>query len=310
MIEPWLTIVPIYNLWSLPDELQLPFSLNKRASLSRLPDWLTDEQQSNVVDLLLPKVREELKAHGTIRYCIVVEYQADSLGSTDPQWQGQKTRSIQDSAFEDARNFFLALWLVHPTSIHYRQVVHVANRPSDRLIRQIEKYDPQRHLPNCEDDEYQVSDLERARLIANGLSDVPINGNIRTAVHAVMRAQTEGEWTIRFLIFWLVMESLYGPEDGREITFRLSQRVAIFLSSNSVDAKNTFRRVKASYSWRSKLVHGLRLAKLTEVESTKLIIELEECIRDSLIKILSDDSLLATFDGSAREQFLDELVFK
>lgn len=67
MSEPWLTIIPMYNLWSLPNELQLPFEFNDRTSLRILPDWLQAESESDTVDLLLPKVRESLP--NNVRYC-------------------------------------------------------------------------------------------------------------------------------------------------------------------------------------------------------------------------------------------------
>lgn len=308
MSEPWVTIVPIYNLWRLPDGLLLPYEFNDRTSLGLLPEWLLAKESDDTVDLLRPRLREVL--NDNIHYCVTVEYQADALGSSDPHWSGDKPRAIQDGAFEDARNVFLSFWLVRPTSIHFREVAHVANGESGRVVRQIAKYDPQCPLPGYVDDAYETKDLERIRSLTRALDRLPINGSLRTAVHATMRAQTEREWTLRFLILWLVIENLFGPEDAREITFRLSQRVALFLSSDTGAARQLFSQVKVSYAWRSKLVHGLRLAKLTEAESTTLIVQLESMVRQSLVAILSDDVLMTTFDGKSREHYLDDLVFK
>ena len=45
-----------------------------------------------------------------------------------------------------------------------------------------------------------------------------------------------------FLILWLVIESLFGPEDAREITFRLSQRLALFMGTDSEETRALFRK--------------------------------------------------------------------
>ncbi len=308
MPEPWLTIAPIHNLWRLPDGFQLPYQFNDRTSLQLVPEWLLTKESDDTVDLLRPKLREALGRD--VLYCIAVEYQADALGSPDPNWKGDKPRAIQEAAIEDARNVLLAFWLVRPTSVHFRLAAHVASHSSEPIVRQIVKYDPQCPLPSYVDDPYDANEMERIRSLANALDRISIQGTLRTAVHAVMRAQIEREWTLRFLIFWLVVESLFGPEDAREITFRLSQRVAIFLSCDAAIARQLFSQVKSSYAWRSKVVHGLRLAKLSETESSDQIIQLEGVVRQSLVKVLSSDVLTSTFDGKTREQYLDDLVFQ
>lgn len=106
------------------------------------------------------------------------------------------------------------------------------------------------------------------------------------------------------------MESLFGPEDGREITFRLSQRVALFLESDKEKAQKLFSEVKNSYSWRSKVVHGLRLSKLKEDESYQLLVGLEQLVRRSFLEVLRDDATARIFDGESREKYLDSMPFK
>lgn len=50
---------------------------------------------------------------------------------------------------------------------------------------------------------------------------------------------------------------MFGAEDGREITYRLSQRIAFFLASNQAEARQLFKEVKKAYSFRSKVAHGV-----------------------------------------------------
>ena len=45
---------------------------------------------------------------------------------------------------------------------------------------------------------------------------------------------------MRYALFWMALEALFGPEDGREISFRLSPRIAFLLAENSAQAKGFF----------------------------------------------------------------------
>ena len=307
MAEPWETIAPMRNLWHVPNGFRLPFRFDQCTTLQSLPDWLLAEVSDDSVDLLRGKILESLGDEAP--YCLMVEYQADALGSPDPDWKGESPRPIQESAFERVRCAFLSLWLVRPTSVHFREVVHVVNHRSERVVRQILKYDSLCPLPTYVDDPYTVEEFDRSRLLFNALTHLSTNGTLRTAAQATMRALTEQGWTLRFLIFWLVLESLFGPEDAREITFRLSQRVALFLGESGATSRELFEKTKASYGWRSKVVHGFRLAKLTGEESQNLLVHLEAVVRQSFARILSDQTLVDTFDGKHREDYLDGLVF-
>ncbi|MGB3934410.1 MAG: hypothetical protein WBL29_01725 [Burkholderiales bacterium] len=308
MPEPWLTIAPVRNFWHLPAGLQLPYKLNERTSFRRVPDWVLSDQSEESVDILRPRLRKALE-DDIAEYCVAVEYEADSLGHPDPEWKGDERRSIQETSVEIIRNVFLSFWLVRSTSLHFREVAHAVNHKPEWVIRQIEKYDPICPLPEYVDDAYELEDFERVRFLFNALNTLPQDGTLRTATQSTMRALMEQGWTLRFLIMWLVLESLFGPEGAREITFRLSQRIALFLGSDTTESKELFSQVKTSYSWRSKIVHGFRLAKLRADESQELIVRLESLVSRSLVAILSDESLVATFDGKQREEYLDGIIF-
>jgi hypothetical protein len=108
----------------------------------------------------------------------------------------------------------------------------------------------------------------------------------------------------------IAIECLFGPEDGRETTFRLSQRLALFVEADSEQARELFSKMKKSYGWRSKIVHGLRVARLTDEDSDVLLNELEEVTRRSLASVLANESIATTFDGRDRENYLDGLAFR
>ena len=111
---------------------------------------------------------------------------------------------------------------------------------------------------------------------------------------------------IRFALFWIAVEALFGPEDGREITFRLSQRLAFFLSNERSEARSLFALAKKGYAFRSKIVHG---RWKEDPDSETRMAEAEDLVCSSLVRILQDQTLTERFAGRTRESFLDDLVF-
>ncbi len=97
-------------------------------------------------------------------------------------------------------------------------------------------------LPEYESAELKIEDFVAAGDLARALRTLGVQGTLRAATQAATRAITETGWTLRFLILWLVIESLFGPEDAREITFRLSQRLALFMGTDSEETRALFRR--------------------------------------------------------------------
>lgn len=260
------------------------------------------------VDKLRPALQDKL-ADGT-RHCLAIEYEAAALGSPDTSSTRDPKLAIQETATIKIQFVNLALWLARPTSLSFKIVVHAVNHGTEWVTRQIQDFDIMCPLENCVPEALTESDLASAQNIFRNLSSTIDRSTIRTAAGATFRALLEQAWPLRFLLHWLAMESLFGPEDGREITFRLSQRVALFLESDKEKAQKLFSEVKNSYSWRSKVVHGLRLSKLKEDESYQLLVGLEQLVRRSFLEVLRDDATARIFDGESREKYLDSMPFK
>jgi hypothetical protein len=112
--------------------------------------------------------------------------------------------------------------------------------------------------------------------------------------------------SVRCLLFWVALEALFGPEDGREITFRLSQRIGFFLAVNRQEARQLFEMAKAGYGFRSKIVHG---RWKQDPNATKRMAEAESLFRSAFIRVLETPELIETFATKKREAFLDGLAF-
>lgn len=305
MSEPWVTIAPVTPHWEPPRDLPLPFAFAPAVTFALLPEWL---RSIDSVDVLRPKLLDRIDDGA--RYCIRVEYLADALGSPDPAWTGEDPRGIQETAAELVRYVGLALWLARPSGFSFALVAHIADHGSEKVIRRIEDYDPFCPLPEYATARQTAQDFVVAHDLFKTLREVSLTGPLRISAQLLFRALTENGWTLRFLLFWLTVESMFGPEDARETTYRISQRLALFLEQDRTAARGLFRRIRESYSWRSKVVHGLRLAKLTPEKSQELLTELENLVRRALLAILAQPTLVTTFDGKNREDYLDELAFQ
>jgi hypothetical protein len=112
--------------------------------------------------------------------------------------------------------------------------------------------------------------------------------------------------SIRCTLFWVALEALFGPEDGREITYRLSQRLGFFLGRDRSEARDLFVTAKRGYAFRSRIVHG-NWKKDREGEDR--MFEAERFVRQSLLHILQDAELIKKFSSHAREHYLEDLVF-
>lgn len=86
--------------------------------------------------------------------------------------------------------------------------------------------------------------------------------------------------------------------------------MAFFLEKEGSKAREVYARIKKSYEWRSKIVHGLRLSNLQREKSNALLVELEELVRRTLVGILASENLTEVFDDGRREEYLDSLAFR
>src|SRR5207245_5193878 len=111
---------------------------------------------------------------------------------------------------------------------------------------------------------------------------------------------------VRCLLIWVAFDALFGPEDGREITYRLSQRLGFLLGSNRNEAKELFQTARTGYGFRSKIVHGRWKEDPT---ATIRMAEAESLFRAALAKIIETPTLVNVFSTREREGFLDNLVF-
>ena len=291
----------------MPVNIAVPYLLGDRVSLTAVPNCTP---VPNVIDDLREQVSERIEADGS-RHCITVEYQANENESPHGQGPGPVQEwSAHDDAQQQARLAHLVLWLVRPTALTFATIILAEKRDSQWITGAILNHAPTYALEPNNQNEFTHEDLAAANKVFQALNSVSLKGPTRTAILVATKALCDSNLEFRFILIWLAMESLFGPEDGREITFRLSQRVALFLESDRTMANEMFKTAKDCYGLRSKLVHGFRVATIDDEKLMKFSLISETLLRRSLLTILNAASTIQKFDGETREAYLDGLAFR
>ncbi len=302
MTHTWQTIAPI-NYRDPQNLLKVPIRLADGVILDKLPTWLRTDHFT-----------KELSGPGRLhfarcRYVLRVPYNANDLGSPDPQWRGSEPRSIQDAGHELINLANLAIWLAQPCDFGFDVVFHVQKLGNHRSLRKFQGVrDLEAHM-KYERTYLTPSDLRLARRLHHALNLIPRTSSLWVAAYSLWYALLEGVWTTRFPLLWFGLESLFGPKNGREVTYRIAHRLSRFLSNKREDRLFHFRRCKELYEWRSKVVHGTVLAKLKGDESVGLMLDTEMYLRRAISKILLSKSILKEFI-SDRDGYLDSLTFR
>ncbi len=70
------------------------------------------------------------------------------------------------------------------------------------------------------------------------------------------------EYGVRIVLLITVLEMLFSNDSKNEISYRVSRNTAIFLSSNIMDYKDYYKKIRDFYSLRSEYVHSGKTKKI------------------------------------------------
>ena len=264
-MDRWFTFSPIPNYQDARGVFSQPQHFSKRVRIERLPTWATDE---SVLKHFYSHEKEQMSK---VHLAICVEYDAEALGSPDPDWTGPQPRAIQETVAEEIILLPVASWLVRPTNLTGRKIIHLHRVGMSAVFRQMTSNSELLCHPQELEREIEKADIKPISALFRAIMNLSRNGTVWTSVWMLYKTLTEAIWPVRFLLHWLVLECLFGPEDARETTYRLSQRIGFYLGKDRAEAGQIFRMAKDLYAWRSKIAHGLRIHKLTSEKSLQLM---------------------------------------
>ncbi len=301
-MSKWVTIAPILQKYNvLAQEKFKKIDVGNNAYLDIVPNWVKKENITRY--LSFPDKKETEQAISMF----ISKYEATSLGDPDSNWPGETKRGKQNSALEKIQISNLALWLVQPSPLAFDLVFHINEEPIRRVIQCFITF-PIKHHKRDASNYHSKEQLSHSKDISLRIQALIRNNSLWLALRTLFDALRSVLWETRFLLLWVTLEALFGT--STELRYRISHRIGFFLSSDRMEAKKLCSRVKNSYDWRSKIIHGARY-KLRRGESEKVLYETEHFARDALLRIMTDESLITVFSGDnkEREAYLDDLVF-
>jgi len=296
-MPPYHTVVPIQNVKLEPEQR---FEFAGGVVLAATPPWVPKEK-------MLERLSEwDRKAVQECPAALIAIYEAAALGDPDPAWVGAEPKSIQESKYELCVLANLALWLSRPSPVHFAVVLHAPELGAEPIGQRVSRHSPLLCHPADVASRITLDDIALAMRLHTTLAAVARDTSIWTAIRATWSSLQLNVEHIRYALLWVALEALFGPDDAREMTFRLSQRMALFLAKDRAEAKDLFATAKHGYGFRSKIVHG---RWKEEPDGLARMAEAEGLVRRSFLRILLEQPFTEAFAGRGREAFLDNLAF-
>jgi hypothetical protein len=299
----WYACTFAFNYYDEHGVFNKPINVGDDFYIEKCPDWVKADE---AIEYMSWHDRQEIKDSEIV---FSKSYEAEALGSPDPSCNRDMPRSIQNVVDEKFMLLGLALWLVKPSKLSGSTVMHFSDLNDSGSMRRSGKLNTIHVDSNELYNIIDKTDVLQAKSIFTNILNLKRDSTVWTAVRTLITALREDTWEVRFLLLWVVLEALFGADNGQEISYRLSQRAAFFIGNSSEESKDIFKKVKSSYTVRSKTIHGMRLSKLTPEKSEESILIAEEVIRKSLKKIFSNDELRNKINSKNRDDYFDALVF-
>jgi len=298
------TVVPLHNL-AIDPNLEVPFA--NGLIFKKLPDWVREE---SFLEYLSHHDRQSVRQG---RHAFVAEYKASAIGESDPTSKSKDAKTIQENKSQTALLATLALWLRQPSTVCYTVVLHglpwtvPGKTEKINVIQQSESHSPIYCHPKDVSNPVSERHIVKAAQLHHVLSAIPKDNAVWVAMRALWAGLTTPSADIRYTLFWIGLEALFGADDNSgEISFRVAQRVAFFLATNPEEARDLFRKTKKCYGVRSKIVHG-RWENDPEIDAR--MEDTEGILRTAFRHLLDSPDLLKTFISKHRDKFLEDWVF-
>lgn len=299
----WHTVVVINpEYYDEGNCLTSPINFGESIRITQIPDWVRSSEMTKDMNCYQ---RDRVIGDGKLAF--VAEYEAESLGDPDPSWKGDEPRGKQEIVLERILLASLSVWLAKPSWIGGRLYIHVHEKNGERILRETSSIEPIRPHSRDAKNHLEAGDYQKAVKIHNALVSLDRTGAPWLAARTLLSGLRAREWEIRFLLLWIALEALFGTSS--EVSYRVAQRMAFFNTESRAETKRVFDRVRKSYNWRSKIVHGLALRKFNQEESEEVLYDTETTIRTSLQKALLGEGMSDNFADKNREEYLDSLVF-
>ena len=203
----------------------------------------------------------------------------------------------------------LAMWLSKPSNARTKRIFFLEREDTSWRLVTSSLRDPIWPLSAYSQDVCSEADLDNARSLHLSISGLADDSAVSTALSAFGSALRQQTWPLRYALAWITLEALFGTQEPIELSFRLCQRLALFLEAEPDAREARFRELRKLYKFRSLVVHGLKMSKISPEDQNDSMLKVERTVQSVMIKILEDRKLLEVFQSKDRDQFLDRFAF-
>jgi hypothetical protein len=298
------TFAPFNNI-DIPDGNTVQFG--DGFEFRRTPAWLASAEMLKRMSFI------DQQYIADARCVLISEYDASAIGAPDPNSDPSHPQSIQErkSSFIILGN--LAMWLAQPSRACFSVVCHgphmdtLEGQPKQPIVQQVERQNPMHCHPDDVNKRLSVDQIIDAGRLHGVLVLIPRKDVVWQAMRMFWAALASYQADVRYSLFWIGLEALFGPDGNTgEITYKLAQRAAFFISNSAQEARDVFTKAKKCYALRSKIAHG-RWQYDPSIDAA--MADTEMIARASCRRLLTEPEMLKTFTSKKRDQFLEDWVF-
>ncbi|PDZ43338.1 HEPN domain-containing protein [Bacillus wiedmannii] len=150
---------------------------------------------------------------------------------------------------------------------------------------------------------YKLLNPEYNDNIGNQIADGPYKVKslrVQRAFYFLQAARHETDVPVKIMKYCTILECLFTT--GRdEITHKISERFARLMSDQLEQREGYFLLVKKSYAIRSTVIHGQSMSEKRYADALELAIELDNAIRELLLKIILNSELEENFEQNEED---------
>jgi hypothetical protein len=256
--------------------------------------------------------------------------EADALSSapallyrefTEPFTEDQSALKVLNNQLDLAHVLMLSLWFVKDNAVGF-DLGFLAQPETEDGWKVSSNFKHAQHLTadaSRDNVAFSLKDLENARRVFSAFthdyprnySDTPMTSpRINRAISLLEQARDTCTLDLRLAQYVTALEALFATSTT-ELSHRLSERVAVFLARDSKTRHAVYDTVHSAYGLRSTVLHGARLKPKAVEALGQLATELDNFLRVSLGRILTDDRLTELFGGGPEaldDYFLEDLL--
>jgi hypothetical protein len=287
----------------LPEEVSTAaFEFEPGVSIGRVPDWCRDP--GAFASMLAPE-HERIVSKARHAFWAEFPYVESAMPGNS-----QKRTPEELRAERRIRNAVLAMWLAHPFWFEVPLAVRASAREDGRLRWEGgDRPDMDVQLgwgsdPDNSGNRVPGDALKEARVLYEGMTSLPDGGAVAVALEALWYSLTLRKPQLAFLVLWIALEALFGPDGPERVTACLKRWIPGFAEEKAGINGLSKGTVDKWYRARCKIAHGRSLCPKDAKKAAELMETakgVENVARRSLVAILKDPSLAVLLNGESRE---------